>query len=101
MIPVILWLALLMLPLLSVLNEKEVFMHSKVPLNELIDKFLESRQCFSLVPLGSAATLPVPIKINDKVYLSVLFYTGKKVDVQNRIKIYRPHTKIILDRRTA
>ena len=101
MTPVILWFALSRLLQIPVLNGKEVFMHSKIPLDKLIEKFLKSKQCFSLVPLGSSVTLPFLIKISDKVYLSFLFYTGKKLESESRIKIYRPHTKIYLDYSTA
>jgi hypothetical protein len=76
-------------------------MQPKIPLNEMAGKFLKSSLCFHLVPLGSSATLPVPFKLKENLYISLYFYAGKKLEQENRIKIYPPHTKIVLDYSTA
>jgi hypothetical protein len=71
-------------------------MNSTMSLDKLTEKFLKSKQCFNLVPLGSSASLPVPIKIDNNIYLSYLFYTGKKVKGHSWINIYGPHTLMYL-----
>jgi hypothetical protein len=76
-------------------------MKPKIPLNEMVAKFLKSKLCFHLVPLGSSATLPIPFRLKEKLYISLYFYTGRKIEIENKIKIYRPHTKVVLDYSTA
>jgi len=63
----------------------------------LIEKFKKNKLRFNLVPLESSSSLPVPVILNGKVFLSFLFYLGVKEKNKEKISIFRPHTKMVID----
>jgi hypothetical protein len=62
-----------------------------------IEQFKKNGSKFRLVPLGSTASLPIPLRIRGKVCLAFLFYTGKRLNEKEKIKIFRPNAKIVID----
>jgi len=63
----------------------------------IIEQFKKNGSRFRLVPLESTSSLPIPLRIRGKDCLAFLFYTGKRLNKEERIKILRPNTKIVID----
>jgi len=66
-----------------------------------LNKFRKSKVRFDLMPLESTSSLPIPLKINEKIYMKLLFYTGRKFKKEEKVKIFRPNCEIVLDYSTA
>jgi len=67
-----------------------------------IERFNENRAYFRWIPLESSVSLPVPILMSKgKVYLGLLFFTGKRLKRKERIKLFRPNTKIVIQHPSA
>jgi len=64
-------------------------------------KFKKNSLRFKLVPLESTPTLPIPLLINEKPYLAFLFYTAKRLNKNEKMKIFRPNTKILINLQNA
>lgn len=60
-------------------------------------KFKKNNLRFKLVPLDSSPSLPIPIIKNRKPLLSFFFYTAKKYKKEEKIKIYRPNSRMIIE----
>ena len=60
-------------------------------------KFKKNNLRFRLISLDSSPSLPLPIIINRKPLLSFFFYIAKKDKKKEKIKIYRPSSRIIIE----
>jgi len=68
---------------------------------KVVNEFLKSKIKFQLTPLETAPSLPVPIIINSKAYLAFFFFIGKRLNKNEKIKLYRPLVKFVIDGNTA
>ena len=66
-----------------------------------VNKFNKSKVKFALTPLESVPSLPVPQIINKSAYLSFFFFIGKRLSKNEKMKLYRPVIKFIVDAKTA
>jgi len=62
-----------------------------------IGQFNKNIVKFRLVPMESVPSLPVPLKMNDNICLSILFFTGRRSKDEAKIKIFPPNAIIIID----
>ncbi len=62
-----------------------------------IERFKKNSLTFRLVPLGSISSLPIPLNMRGRILLAFLFYTGQRLGKEERIKIFRPNSKIVID----
>lgn len=63
----------------------------------LIERLKKDRCRLNLVPIESSVSLPVPFKSKGKVFLIFFFFTGGRIESKNRIQVFRPHAKIVVD----
>ncbi|MFW6020302.1 MAG: hypothetical protein ACOCPM_06945 [Bacteroidales bacterium] len=66
-----------------------------------VNKFNKSKIKFALTPIESVPSLPVPQIIKKRAYLSFFFFIGKRLDKNEKIKLFRPIIKFIVDANTA
>jgi len=65
--------------------------------SEITAKIFVNENIFRLLPLESSLSLPIPMKINGKVFLTLISFTGKKLEKNQKITVFPPNAKIILD----
>ncbi len=66
-----------------------------------IKRFMKSSMRIELTPLNSAPSLPVPIIVKRKPYLIFLFFIAKRLSRDERMKIYRPRSKFVVQFKTG
>ena len=70
----------------------------------ILDVYLNYRKTkpeFNLVPIESIPSLPIPIVFNKIIYLGFLYYIGKRTEKDEKIKLYRPNSKLIINPKTG
>lgn len=76
-------------------------MKSNFSIKSTIDQFNKNIVKFRLVPMESVPSLPVPLKMNDNICLAILFFTGRRIKDEAKIKIFSPNAIIIIDYLTS
>ncbi len=66
-----------------------------------VEKLKNNRIRFGLTPLESTPSLPVFEKVNGKIYLTFLYFTSKKLQKDEKMKIFRPNSTITVDMQTG
>lgn len=61
-----------------------------------VQKFMKNNMRIELTPLGSAPSLPIPMIMGKKAYLSFLFFLGKRLSKEEKMKIYRPRSRFVV-----
>ncbi len=59
--------------------------------------FMKSKIKFALTTLEAVPSLPIPTIINDKPYLTIFFFIGKRLNKNEKMKIHRPIIKFIIN----
>jgi hypothetical protein len=68
-----------------------------------LESFKRNRSRFYLMPLESTISLPIPLLLttDGRVFLAFLVFTGKKMHGEAKIRLFRPHTKIVIEYSSA
>lgn len=66
-----------------------------------VNKFSKSKVKFALTPLESVPSLPVPQIIKKRACLLFFFFIGKRLHKNEKMKVFRPIIKFIVDANTA
>ncbi len=72
-------------------------MNSKKKAFETYNRFTKTNPIFQLIPMESVPSLPIPVIQNGQILLCVLFYTAQKVSKNEKMKIFRPNAKAIIE----